>query len=94
MAGLTPVYTAFGRDMFDAAAPHLAMVAEGSNIGLITDKGAIRHTGTKLLTVEPYTDDFNVQQAQSALLALNKTAYTLLKENRWYNPHYEVSHGR
>lgn len=94
MAGLTPVYTAFGRDMFDAAAPHLAMVAEGSNIGLITDKGAIRHTGTKLLTVEPYTDDFDVQQAQSALLALNKTAYTLLKENRWYNPHYEVSHGR
>lgn len=86
MAGLTPVYTAFGRSLFDAKAPHVAMVAEGNNIGLITAQGAIRHTGSKLLTVEPYTDDFNADQAQEMLLALNKTAYTLLKTNRWYNP--------
>lgn len=92
MAGLTPIYTAFGRDMFDVAAPHLAMVSEGSNIGLITNEGAIRHTGSKLLTIEPYTDSFDAAQAEKTLLALNKTAYTLLKENRWYNPQVEVSH--
>ncbi len=92
MAGLRPAYTAFGRDMFDVSAPHLAMVSEGSNIGLITDTGAIRHTGNKLLTVEPYSDGFVAEQAEETLLALNKTAYTLLKENRWYNPQLEVSH--
>ena len=86
MAGLTPVYTAFGRSLFDAKAPHVAMVAEGNNIGLITAQVAIRHTGDKLLTVEPYTNDFNADKAQETLLALNKTAYTLLKTNRWYNP--------
>lgn len=85
IAGLRPIYTAFGRDMFDENAPHIAMVAEGNNIGLITGAGAIRHTGSKLLTVEPYTADFNVEQTEEKLLALNKTAYTLLKENRWYN---------
>lgn len=92
LAGLRPIYTAFGRDMFDLSAPHLAMVAEGSNIGLITDRGAIRHTGSKLLTVEPYTDDFVAEKAEETLLALNKTAYTLLKENRWYRPQGEVTH--
>ena len=88
MAGLNPVYTAFGRNMFDLSAPHFAMVAEGNNIGLITAQGAIRHTGNKLLTVEPYEENFDVQQAQDMLLSLNKTAYTLLKENRWYDPAY------
>ena len=88
MAGLNPVYTAFGRNLFDKDAPHFAMVAEGNNIGLITAQGAIRHTGNKLLSVEPYTQNFDAQTAQDTLLALNKTAYTLLKENRWYNPVY------
>ncbi|MBR5151884.1 MAG: LTA synthase family protein, partial [Elusimicrobiaceae bacterium] len=86
MAGLTPTYTAFGRDMFDKTAPRLALVAEGSNVGLITQQGGIRHTGSKLLTVEPYSNQFNAEQAQETLLALTKTAYTLLKENRWYDP--------
>ena len=92
MAGLRPAYTAFGRDLFDKTAPHVAMVAEGSNIGLITQQGGIRHTGTKLLSVDAYTADFNVDQAQEILLALNKTAYTLLKENRWYNPQAGAAH--
>ncbi len=91
MAGLKPVYTAFGRDLFDAQAAHIAMVSEGSNIGLITDKGALRHTGSKLLSVEPYTQDFDVQTAEKELLSLNKTAYVLLKENRWYNAQLEAA---
>ncbi len=92
MAGLTPVYTAFGRDLLDAQAPHLAMVSEGSNIGLITDKGAVRHTGTRLLTAQAYTPDFDAQKVEQELLSLNKTAYVLLKENRWYHSQAEGAH--
>ncbi len=86
MAGIRPAYTAFGRDLWDASAPHVAMVAEGNNIGLITAQGAVRHTGSKLLTIEPYSEHFDAVQAEQTLLSLNKTAYTLLKENRWYPP--------
>ncbi len=86
LAGINPAYTAFGRDMFDPAAPHIALVAEGNNIGLITAQGAVRHTGSKLLTVEPYTPDFDADQAEEQLLSLSQAAYTLLKENRWYTP--------
>lgn len=94
LAGLTPVYTAFGRDMFDVSAPHMAMVSEGSNIGLITDKGAVRHTGNKLLSIEPYAADFDAEKVERTLLALNKAAYTLLKENHWYDPQGEAPHER
>ncbi len=86
LAGLTPAYTAFGRSMFDPQAPQVALVAEGNNFGLITPQGAVRHTGSKLLTVEPYTDDFDSAAAEETLLSLSKAAYTLLKENRWYDP--------
>ena len=84
IAGLTPRYTAFGRDMFDKAAPQLAMVSEGNNIGLITDQGAIRHTGEQLLTVEAYVPAFDADAAADTLLSLDKAAYVLLKDNRWY----------
>lgn len=86
LAGLNPAYTALGRDMFDNTAPHIALVSEGNNLGLITEKGAVRHTGDKLLTVEPYADDFDAASAEEDLRSLSKSAYTLLKENRWYNP--------
>ena len=88
MAGLTPAYTAFGRDMFEKNAPRAAFVSQGSNVGLITAQGAVLHSGNKLLAVQPYTDDFNAQAAEDLLLALDKSAYTLLKENRWYDPAY------
>ncbi len=83
-AGITPAYTAFGRDLFDTSVERAALVSQGNNIGLITRAGAVRHTGNKLLTVEPYTDDFNVQQAEETLLSFSQAAYTLLKDNRWY----------
>ena len=85
-AGLAPAYTAFGRDLFDTQAERVAFVSEGNNLGLITKDGAIRHTGTKLVTVEPYQENFDTSAAEEKLLSLSKTAYTLLKENRWYRP--------
>lgn len=86
LTGLTPVYTAFGRDMWDTSVPRAALVSEGNNIGIITKAGAIRHTGSQRLTVQPYVPDFDVQAAEDLLLSLDKTAYMLLKTNRWYNP--------
>ncbi len=86
LANLTPVYTAFGRDMFDVSIPRAALVSEGNTIGLITQNGAVRHTGSQRLSVEPYQPDFDVQAAENLLLSLDKTAYMLLKNNRWYHP--------
>lgn len=84
LAGLTPAYTAFGRDMFDVSYERAALVSEGNMLGLITKDGAIRHTGSKLVTVEPYEQHFDSAQAEEKLLSLSQAAYTLLKENRWY----------
>lgn len=86
LAGLNPAYTVLGRDMFDKQAPHLALVAEGNTLGLVTAEGAIRHTGSRLLSVEPYSENFDVARAEEQLLSLSQAAYTLLKENRWYTP--------
>ncbi len=86
LTGQTPVYTVFGRDMWDTSVARVALVSEGNNIGLITANGAVRHTGSQRLNVEPYTPNFDVQAAEELLLSLDKTAYTLLKTNRWYSP--------
>mgnify|MGYP002852209252 CR=1 FL=1 len=84
LAGLTPAYTTLGRDMLDKTAPHWALVAEGNNLGLITAQGAVRHTGSQLLTVEKQTENFDAAAAEETLLSVSQAAYTLLKENRWY----------
>jgi len=84
LTGLNPAYAAFGRDMFDASAPRWALVSEGANIGLVTDKGAVRYGGGKLLDSEAYAPDFDAEASLQTLLSLDKSIYTLLRENRWY----------
>lgn len=86
LAGLDVPYTAMGRDMLDASAPdkRAALVSEGVNIGLITQKGAIRHTREHILSAEKLAADFDEKQAEDILLSLDKAAYTLLKNNTWY----------
>lgn len=91
IAGISPAYTALGRDMFDASVPRAALVAEGNNLGLITSQGALRHSGTKRLDVEAATAQFDADKAEALLLSLHKAAYRLLKENRWYDPSKENS---
>ena len=86
LLGLNAPYTSLGRDMLDDtnAQDRVALISEGVNIGLITAKGAIRHTRKELLEVEKLSEDFDEKQAQETLLALDKAAYTLLKNNKWY----------
>ena len=86
LTGLNVPYTAFGRNMFDNSREdeRFAFVSEGVNIGLITPKGAIRHSGKQLLSTETLQDDFDAAAAAEKAQALDKAAYTLLKENRWF----------
>ena len=86
LAGLNTPYTAFGRDMLDEqnADQRVALVSEGVNVGIITRDGALRHTRKQVLGVEKIAPNFNEQQAEQTLLALDKAAYTLLKNNTWY----------
>lgn len=86
LTGLNPTYTAFGRDLFQNDKDRVALVSEGVNVGLITSQGAIRHSGGKILSAETYHPEFDEKKAEEILLSLDKAAYTLLKENRWYNP--------
>ena len=86
LTGINVPYTAFGRNIFDNSREEerFAFVSEGVNIGLITPKGAVRHSGKQLLGVEPVQEDFDASAAGEKLQALDKAAYTLLKENRWF----------
>ena len=86
LTGINVPYTAFGRNIFDNSREdeRFAFVSEGVNIGLITPKGAVRHSGKQLLGVEPVQEDFDASAAGEKLQALDKAAYTLLKENRWF----------
>lgn len=86
LTGLHVPYTAFGRNMLDTSRrdERFAFVSEGVNIGLITPQGAVRHSGAQLLDSEAQQDTFNAQEAADKLQALDKAAYTLLKENRWF----------
>ncbi len=86
LVGMDVPYTAFGKDMLDdtKAQDRVALISEGVDIGLITAKGALRHTRQQILSVEKISPDFDEKQAEETLLALDKTAYTLLKTNKWY----------
>jgi phosphoglycerol transferase MdoB-like AlkP superfamily enzyme len=87
LAGFDMPYAAFGRDMFDTAGRgnRFAFVNEGINIGLITENGAIRHNGEKLLGAERRTTAFDAQKTQETLLSFDKAAQTLLKNNKWFS---------
>lgn len=86
LTGLSVPYTAFGRNMFDKSRENerFAFVSEGVNIGLITPQGAVRHSGKQILGTEAKSPDFDPAPVEGKLLALDKAAYTLLKENRWF----------
>lgn len=89
LAGLTPAYTAFGRDMFDVSVPRAALVSQGDIIGLITPEGALSHNGSSVLSVQDYGGKFDQARAEELLLSLQQSASTLLKDNRWYEPDAE-----
>ena len=82
---LSEPYCAAGKSLFAQGQRH-ALFADGYTIGLITQDGAIRHTRAKALEEEQYSPSFDKKQAENLLLSLDKTFYTLIKENRWSAP--------
>lgn len=85
MAGISAPYTAFGKDIFDKTEQErYAFVYEGTAIGLITEKGAISHSRTKVLSEDAFTKDFDSAKTQEVLLSLDKTATALLQTNKWF----------
>lgn len=85
LTGISPLYTAYGRDLFDTSVPHAALVSEGVNIGVITDEGEMRHSGTQVLDQQADVPAFNENgKAEETVLSLDKAAYTLLGKNKWY----------
>lgn len=84
LAGLNMPYTAFGKDLFDNSSPRSAFVSEGVNIGLIEKEGSIRSDRTKILEEQKDEENFDSSQTLEKLLSLDKTAYGLLKGNKWF----------
>jgi hypothetical protein len=84
ITGLSAPYTAFGRSLFDNSTERFAFTTEGPCTGLITAKGAIRHSGAKMLDIEPKAPDFDAKKAEETLLSFDKAALTLLKNNKWF----------
>lgn len=77
-------YAAAGKSLFAPQdMPRAALFADGYTIGLITKDGALRHTRAKMLETEKYSQGFDAAAAETLLLGLDKTFYTLLKEARW-----------
>ena len=84
LAGLNMPYSAFGKDMFDNSTPRFAFISEGVNIGLIEQAGALRSNRTEILEEQKDTEMFDSQKSLEKLLSLDKTAYELLRGNKWF----------
>ncbi len=84
LAGLNMPYTALGKDLFDNSNPRFAFVSEGVNIGLIEKEGAIRSDRTQVLEEQKDDKNFDSGRTLEKLLSLDKTAYELLKGNKWF----------
>ncbi|WP_428048310.1 LTA synthase family protein [Candidatus Proelusimicrobium excrementi] len=77
-------YSAAGKTLFAEDGERRALFADGYTIGLIKNDGAIRHTREKTLEEEKYEGTFDTTKAEEELLSLDKTVFTLIKEDRWY----------
>lgn len=77
-------YSAAGKSLFAEDGERRAVFADGYTIGLIKNDGAIRHTREKALEEEKYEGTFDKTKAEEELLSLDKTVFTLIKEDRWY----------
>lgn len=84
LAGLNMPYSAFGKDLLDDSSPRSAFISEGVNIGLIEKEGAIRSDRTNVLEEQKDEENFDPSQTLEKLLSLDKTAYELLRGNKWF----------
>ncbi len=79
---LSEPYAAAGKSLLADSKPRYALFADGYTIGIIAQDGALRHTRAQALESEG-EPSFDSAAAGSMLLSLDKTFYTLLREQRW-----------
>ena len=83
--GLKAEFTALGTSLLQKKEP-LALVKEGSLVGIITEKGYLKHTLSRRMEFgrlaenvpDSYFDDL-----EARLLAWDRVAYDLTRKNRW-----------
>ena len=84
LSALNTPHTVFGNDLLNPSLNHFALISDGVNNGIITGGGAILYDGKKIIEQKSFTADFDSDKTLNMLLALDKAASTLLKNNKWY----------
>ena len=80
MLGLQNSYSAIGSSLFDKSVhERFVYIQEGSSMGLITDKGYVKHNYKNIIE----TNVKDPKAIADKLLSVDKVETTLLKENRW-----------
>ena len=83
--GLETEYTALGTSLLRNK-ESFALVREGSLVGIITDRGYLKHSLIHRLEfgkVHPGADDNYLDLLEDRLLAWDNVAYELVSNNRW-----------
>jgi phosphoglycerol transferase MdoB-like AlkP superfamily enzyme len=86
MLNLKPPYSAIGKSLLGDYEKRFVFFTEGDNIGLITNNGVIKHSLKTRLETHAFKDGFDEDEAERLLLSLDEAVYSLLKDNRWYQP--------
>jgi len=86
--GLQGNYSSFGNSIFKASKNRFAIFKEGSVMGIITEKGFLRHSLKNRLEVASFqqqesTDYFD--KLEKKLLASDQLVYEMITANRWSN---------
>ncbi len=83
---LNATYSTFGRSLFKSRQESYALVREGSVMGLISNKGYVRHSLKNRLETGSFGDpltETDILSLEQRLLALDQLSYELLQSNRW-----------
>ncbi len=86
LLNLNSKFSSFGRSLFDLDDQSFALVREGSVMGIITEKGFLRHSLQNRLEIAPFQKNIPsvyFDSMEKKLLAADQLTFELLKSNRW-----------
>lgn len=76
-------YSAAGKSLLKGDSNRFAFFVEGDNIGLINEKGYLKHNLKNRLETS-FTKASDIEEAEKTLLSIDEAVYSLLKDNRWH----------
>jgi len=86
MLNLKGRFSSFGESFLLENPARFAMVREGSILGIISDKGFLRHSLNNRLESQPFipaTTQADFDQLENKLLAADQLIYAAVRENHW-----------